>query len=655
MPEPESERAAATCTVQMHDGAPCGREPYANEDKCICHSERVDRDPSAFWREIEAMLARKDYDFTRFVFPDDATFVPGVFDEPVRFWGATFQGEAQFPGATFKKEANFGTTTFCGRAHFPGATFDSGVDFADAKFVGDAHFDGASFEGRSDFTRVQFGERAYFTWADFREDTLFQEATFRAYAGFLGATFRRCAHLSGATFQGEAEFRRAAFHGDASFLYASFQGPVRFGTAIFTAGRRFAGARFMGGVDFCIAKMHDGEPCGRQVHDGDGSCICHSNERDKDPMLFQREIGDMLARNDYDFSRFVFPGSAEFAGTRFDGPVWFTETAIRGQAVFFGATFERGASFSRVLIEGGADFSGTTFQGWVSFLHGTFQGAASFDFARVQGNATFWGVTFHHETSFYAATFQGEAEFAGSADNRVFSAKAAADFRLARFTDPAKAVFHHVYLGMTRFLGADVRRVDFTKVEWATRSDGRPAVWDELRSEEDGEEKDYALIAKLYRQLKYNYEEEQRDPIRAGDFHFGEMEMRRLEKPPKNAFVRFLKRYLSAIAFYRWISGYGEDYIQALACSVGVILAFAVVFAYIPVFALEPGASSTASHSMQGLGSRLVYSVMCFLLRGDQPLRPVCPPGYYWSVAEGVIGPPLIAMFVLALNRRFKR
>jgi hypothetical protein len=58
---------------------------------------------------------------------------------------------------------------------------------------------------------------------------------------------------------------------------------------------------------------------------------------------------------------------------------------------------------------------------------------------------------------------------------------------------------------------------------------------------------------------------------------------------------------------------------------------------------------------MQGFWSRFWYSVMCFLLRGDRPLQPMHPAGHYLSVAEGVIGPPLIAMFVLALNRRFKR
>ena len=46
---------------------------------------------------------------------------------------------------------------------------------------------------------------------------------------------------------------------------------------------------------------------------------------------------------------------------------------------------------------------------------------------------------------------------------------------------------------------------------------------------------------------------------------------------------------------------------------------------------------------------------MCFFLRSDKPFQPANVAGRYVSVAEGILGPPLIALFILALNRRFKR
>jgi hypothetical protein len=194
--------------------------------------------------------------------------------------------------------------------------------------------------------------------------------------------------------------------------------------------------------------------------------------------------------------------------------------------------------------------------------------------------------------------------------------------------------------------------VDFTDVEWGKRPrGGHAAVWDEL---EPGKRKNYALIGKLYRQLKHNYEE-QRDPITAGDFHFGEMHMRRLGKPPKNRFLCFLKRNLSFLALYRWISGYGEDYALALVWIVIWIVAFALAFAYLPPCALQTDSTSAASQPVRGFWPSLLYSVMCFFLRGDRSLHPVGLWGQTASVAENVVGPPLIALFALALNRRFKR
>jgi len=437
----------------------------------------------------------------------------------------------------------------------------------------------------------------------------------------------------------------------------------------------------------CAVEMHEFKPCGREPYDDKGLCICHSEKPDKDDNAFQSEIDAMLERKDYDFGGFVFPDDAWFGGRVFDGPAWFVAATFQGaanfapatfegEADFGGATFQGDAYFFEATFQGAAHFVGATFQGNAGFLGATFQGAADFGGATFQGKAGFWRATFQGEAHFVGATFQGEADFVwatfkgeadfcqatfqgearfvGSGDQRVFPREAVTDFGLVRFHQPERVVFQHVFLGRARFLGADVRRVDFTDVEWARRSGGRFAIWDELAPNEKEEKKDYALIGKLYRQLKYNYEE-QRDPITAGDFHFGEMHMRRLSSPPTNVVLRFLRRNLSFLAWYRWISGYGEDYILPLAWIVGAIVAFAAAFAYIPSLALQTVPSSGVSEPAAGLSSHLLYSLMCFLLRGDRPFQPAHLAGYYVSVAEGILGPPLIAMFVLALNRRFKR
>jgi len=400
--------------------------------------------------------------------------------------------------------------------------------------------------------------------------------------------------------------------------------------------------------------------CHRLSYDGEGLCICHSRRPDKDVQEFQREIDDMLARKDYNFNGFVFPGPVDFFSTTFDDAAHFVLATFQSIAYFRGATFRGAADFRQAAFQGAADFGHVTFQGVVRFLGTTFRGkadlyGATFDSAvylygaTFRGAADFHGVTFQGAADFRQAAFQGAAKFEGDEGKWVFSREVEADFRGARFHQPEMVVFQHVFLGRARFLGPDVRRVDFTEVEWARRG-GHFAVWDELAPEANGEEKGYALIGKLYRQLKHNYEE-QRDPITAGDFHFGDMEMRRLSNPPKYWLPRLLKRNLSFLALYRWVSGYGENYRRALWWIASVIALFAGLFAYLPSFSLYPMETGL----WHEFGRGLLYSIMCFLLRPNKPFRPVHLAGQYLSVAEGVIGASLIAMFVLALNRRFKR
>ncbi len=414
-----------------------------------------------------------------------------------------------------------------------------------------------------------------------------------------------------------------------------------------------------------------GEVCGRNRYDNDGRCICHSQKPDKDPTEFRFKISAMLDKKDYDFSGFVFPAEADFGNREFESAVKFGSSAFRGAALFEGTTFKGGAdfrnaefigdaNFDRAVFENEADFTDARFQDYAHFLHAQFQGRAKFAHAHFQlcdassrcdthfTGATFecpvdfTRTTFHGAVYFTGVTFSEAALFVGYDNHRIFSDQRDASFTVVRFERPHLVKFQHVCLKRARVLQTDVRKVHFIDVEWAERRGGRPAVWDELRPQPDGK-KDYAMIGWLYRQLKYNYEE-QRDPILAGDFHFGEMEMRR--RSSKGQVFLWL---------YRVVSGYGESYLRALGSIGLVILAFAAAFAKLPVLALQVVPPSGTPHIVGGFWASLLYSGMCFLLRPDKPYQPVHVEGRYLSVAEGIIGPALIAMFVLALNRRFKR
>jgi hypothetical protein len=459
------------------------------------------------------------------------------------------------------------------------------------------------------------------------------------------------------------------------------------------------------------------------VYDDKGMCICHSADPEKASEKFREVLDEVVREKNYDFRGWVFPCDAVLPIRYFDGPVRLGFATFRagygsmspavlqsvtfhGLADFESATFEGVVSFSGAKFQGEARFELATFQDWAGFFGATFEreagfgcatfvGTAGFGGATFQGEADFGGATFQGagrfgeamfqgEADFGRATFQGEARFVGQGDNRVFSDSHDTDFTEGRFEQPKKVQLRHVYLGRALFVGADVREVDFTDVEWARRPfwgrrwerlvirddrlgravkwvctrwprwlkpRGRPAVWDELAPEEKHQGKDHALIGKLYRQLKHNYEE-QRDPITAGDFHFGEMHMRRMSKPPTIWFLRFLKRNFSLLALYRWVSGYGEDYILPLVWIGVVLVLWAGLFAWLK---LDVASASPGGVGPQGFWDYLFYSATCFVHWPEKGFQPVSAVARYLSLAEGVIGPVLIAMFTLALNRRFKR
>jgi len=288
------------------------------------------------------------------------------------------------------------------------------------------------------------------------------------------------------------------------------------------------------------------------------------------------------------FQNAVFYGDADFAKVRFTQRVEFKEAKFHGTAGFTQARFYSGCDFSRVEFLGHTNFTsavfcdladfwgakflriaafmGTTFERVADFRRTEFEGSASFLSAQFRDTADFRETTFRDAATFLSTAFRGEAIFMGSDSERVFAPRSDAVFQEAIFSESEQVAFRHVFLGRAQFLGSDVRQVDFTDVDWARRPfwgprweplvarhdrlgsiircicrvwpnwlrpRGRYAVADEFWQIGKDEDKSYALIRKLYRQLQYNYEDH-RDPVTAGDFHFGEMHMRRLSDPPGN-------------------------------------------------------------------------------------------------------------------------
>lgn len=271
-------------------------------------------------------------------------------------------------------------------------------------------------------------------------------------------------------------------------------------------------------------------------------------------------------------------------------------------------------------------------------------------------------------------------------------------FSYAEFAKPSAVSFYKTYLGQALFYKCDVSKVGFSSVEWLLRDKPQKRmVFEEvvefefandLRPKEESKDKrDYGLIEELYQQLKKNYDE-RKDYWTAGDFHYGELEMKRLHSKRANPLARWWHRNLGLVALYRWANQYGESYVRPLLWLIGVLLLFTFLF---PLAGLEwneakaqSGAAGTIVHSTQAAkASELSYakfaeyvktypgrkwlaepaffghSLMTALsvagFQKELRYEPSYPWGRVLALGELLLTSSLIALFLLAIRRQFRR
>jgi uncharacterized protein YjbI with pentapeptide repeats len=179
----------------------------------------------------------------------DANFDGATFEGGASFVRATFSGDTYFREATFSGDADFGGATFSGIAYFDDAIFSDDADFGRATF-GAPIFVGATFEREANFVGATFERVANFREATFSGDAVFILATFEGAAGFVRATFEREARFSEAEFQNEARFETATFKSEAHFPNVTCRGEAGFRDAVFGGFAHFPDAEFGSHAEF---------------------------------------------------------------------------------------------------------------------------------------------------------------------------------------------------------------------------------------------------------------------------------------------------------------------------------------------------------------------------------------------------------------------
>jgi uncharacterized protein YjbI with pentapeptide repeats len=407
----------------------------------------------------------------------------------------------------------------------------------------------------------------------------------------------------------------------AAFLDTSLNRPV-FGDARFELARisraSFASARFRGGW-FNGARFEGVARFGAAVFDGDA-----------------------------DFSDVRFDGDADFRGARFDGDVRFGDTWFGGTASFDRARFDTAQQFGLVRAEvvslDRAEFArlvevqieahsvscdGTRFDDGVTLRvrYGTVSAAgAAFGAASSIGNSTapynLWA-----DESAWLDELTERPGGSRTSDPMVMSLRGA---------DVSNLVLTDVDLSRCEFAGA--HRLDQLRVEGRCEFGVPPSGWWWTRRQMLAEEAEWRgqqgrvgpeRLAALYRSLRKAFEDSKNE-AGAGDFYYGEMEMRR-----HSASTRRTER---GILWVYWaLSGYGQRAGRALVALLVLIATVAVLLA---IWGQSPGEAAQ-------------IAVGAVVLR--DPGTKLTEAGQWTVMVARVLGPVLLALAVLAVRARVKR
>ncbi|MFD7876801.1 pentapeptide repeat-containing protein [Streptomyces sp. NPDC059766] len=401
--------------------------------------------------------------------------------------------------------------------------------------LGTVRFDGARFVGDADFSSVRFGGEV----------------------GFERAVFLGTARFVAAEFHADVWFERAIFRGS-QFRETTFESNVWFGEAVFTDDVRFDGARFCGHARFRLTHF-------------DGNAA---------------------------FDGALFVRSVDFAGTHFAGCAWFD-----------GANFESTSRLGPLVCEEAVDLSAVTFAAPIVIEAAT---------KRLWCVRTEWGAkatlrlryatvdlsdaVLAHPLSIVARSVPFTDRTRSARTEEVLEEGAldgsATRVRIAslRGVDVAHLVLQDVdltacllsgavHLDQLRLEGecllalppAGLRRRGVLLVRWTTRRTlaeeqhwRASRGWQEWAAGAAGVEVvGPAGLTSVYRQLRKSFEDGKNEPD-AGDFYYGEMEMRRHDTQRPRAERALLTAYWA-------VSGYGLRASRALIWLLGTLVATVLV------------------------------------------------------------------------------
>lgn len=377
----------------------------------------------------------------------------------------------------------------------------------------------------------------------------------------------------------------------------------------------------------------------------DGRCLYHSpaNGRHDDHarQVWRAARETILQGQPGHFAGWHFPPDPDrqgFAGQRFVHGANFSSATFHGEATFRQAAFEDVTVFDGATFLGLADFSDAAFGQFAAFDGVTFAGRANFSQAGFDGEAWFIGTTFAAAADFLNARFASTAAF----NSALFRGNASFSYVTFR----SAAHFQHAtFAGMALFSvpGANLpAEVHFDLPAWEVPW-RKPAPF---AQREQGEQ--------AYRLAKQTAQSHG-DFRRAGEYHYAEqcaIHFGRRKQVGRRFWQPAFWWYWLEHLFARGLLGYGEKPTRVLLAGLVVILCAAAMFW--ATAGIVPGDCPADAPYHATFNECLHFSAVTFTTVGYGDYKPKAN-ARLWADCEAFIGAAFMAMFVVALTRKYMR
>jgi uncharacterized protein YjbI with pentapeptide repeats len=494
-------------------------------------------------------------------------------------------------------------------------------------------------------------------YAGFQLD--FSDSVFYSPADFKDVEFRQGAKFEGTRFEKGASFQEATFDGYTTFANATFVADTSFSLTEFGDICSFEDATFETRGDFTVAEFN----ATTLFHRAQGGVLNLRNAKFRDSLIFRGSQLNEVRAYGAEVDGLVSFRNTELTRT---GGLTFDQAVISGafdlrNAVFqdsvqLGASFRDRCVIDTCTFEQGADFSDSDFHGPLTIRNSGFESGLSLNLCYFGDTTRIEDITVPGKgVSFKRSTFAADTFISSGLGKPPIFEGATLDFSELQLDSSNAFRLINADLSQARLLDTDVRLIDFAGVNWQPKSrDGWETgeVYDE-RLELVKDEPDWPRLEVLYRGLKQAYED-QRDFGRAGDFHYREKEIKRLNpKTPR-------PKWFLLSAYYAF-SGYGER-LRAGGWFVALVLFCAITTLAIGLESEIVAAGERVRNTdgnltwrLDNLFSSILYSLQVAFVRRPENFSTSSHAADFVRLFTMVTGPILIGLFALAVRQKLKR